>query len=83
MIQNWRQVVPIYEYKCDDCSTQFELRCGFNDESELSCPECKGKMRRVLSAVPIIFKGPGFYVTDNRKNGSTPEVSRDNSCSAN
>ena len=59
--------MPVYEYKCSDCSTQFELRRSFGDESELPCPECKGKVRRVFSAVPIIFRGSGFYTTDSRK----------------
>lgn len=58
--------MPIYEYKCDDCSTQFELRCGFGEEPE-PCPKCEGRVRRVFSSVPIIFKGSGFYITDSRK----------------
>ncbi|MFQ6122916.1 MAG: FmdB family zinc ribbon protein, partial [Dehalococcoidales bacterium] len=32
-------MVPIYEYKCTDCSTQFELRHGFDTETELPCPK--------------------------------------------
>ena len=70
--------MPFYEYECNDCSSQFEMRCGF-DESEMPCPQCQGKARRIFSAVPIIFKGSGFYVTDSRKNGSTPEQSKDES----
>lgn len=27
----------------------------------------------MFSPAAIIFKGPGFYITDNRKDGSTPE----------
>jgi len=73
--------MPFYEYECNDCLKQFELRCGFDDEFEAPCPECTGKAHRVFSAVPIIFKGPGFYVTDSRKNGSTPKGQKDNSSS--
>jgi len=64
--------VPIYEYKCKDCSTKFELRCSFDDESDLPCPRCKGKTRRVFSAVSVIFKGSGFYTTDSRKKNPKP-----------
>lgn len=64
--------MPIYEYKCNDCSTRFELRRSFDDESESPCPKCKGKTRRVLSAVPIIFKGSGFYITDSREKSPEP-----------
>jgi len=67
--------VPIYEYKCNDCSTQFELRRSFGDESESPCPNCKGKTRRIFSAVPIIFKGFGFYITDSRKKEPKPPPS--------
>jgi|TARA_Y100000031_G_scaffold146509_1_gene180508 predicted nucleic acid-binding Zn ribbon protein len=31
------------------------------------CPECRGKARRVISSIPVIFKGSGFYITDSRK----------------
>ena len=58
--------MPIYEYKCDECANRFELRRSFNDDDGPSCPKCKGKARRVFCAVPVIFKGSGFYVTDSR-----------------
>lgn len=66
--------MPIYEYKCNDCSTQFELRRSFGDESESPCPSCKGKTRRIFSAVPIIFKGSGFYTTDSKKKEPKPPL---------
>ena len=60
--------MPIYEYQCEDCSCRFELRKSFNDKSAVTCPQCGGNARRVFSPVPIIFKGSGFYSTDNRGN---------------
>ena len=65
--------MPIYEYECEDCSTRLELRQSFKDIPEGSCPKCKGKMSRLFSSISIIFKGPGFYVTDNRKKDTAPE----------
>ena len=65
--------MPIYEYQCLSCSTKFEIRRGFNDKSPVACPECQGEGRLLFSPAAIIFKGPGFYITDNRKDGSTPE----------
>jgi putative FmdB family regulatory protein len=73
--------MPLYEYQCISCANQFEVRRGFYDESEVICPRCKVGARRILSPVPIVFKGQGFYTTDNRKNGSKPEESGDPSCS--
>ena len=58
-------MMPIYEYKCDNCSFQFEKKQAFNDEPRLICQKCGGEARRVFSPVPIFFKGPGFYVTDH------------------
>ena len=60
--------LPIYEYECPECSTRFELRRSFSDDSEVFCPDCKCVATRIFSPVPIIFKGSGFYVTDHRGN---------------
>jgi len=59
--------VPIYEYECDSCHLRFEVKQGFNDKPVTTCPKCQGHVRRVFHPAPIIFKGSGFYVTDNRK----------------
>lgn len=58
--------MPVYDYECSSCSFRFEVRRGFNDESDVSCPRCQSQARRVFHPVPIIFKGSGFYVTDHR-----------------
>ena len=63
--------MPIYEYKCNTCSFQFELRRNFGDDGSAPCPVCSAEGRRIFSPVPIIFKGSGFYITDSRaKNGT-------------
>ena len=59
--------MPIYEYECDICRCRFERRQRFDEEPVAMCPECQGKAHRVIHSVPIIFKGSGFYTTDNRK----------------
>ena len=80
--------MPIYEYECNDCGCHFEKRQSFHDEPVAICPECEGKARRVLHAVPIIFKGSGFYVTDYPKSstaassGSSSGSSASNSTSS-
>ncbi len=58
--------MPVYDYECASCSFKFEVRRGFNDSSDVSCPQCSSPARRVFHPVPIIFKGSGFYVTDHR-----------------
>ncbi|MFC1937036.1 FmdB family zinc ribbon protein [Chloroflexota bacterium] len=59
--------MPIYEYECASCGHCFEKKQRFGAEPVRVCPECQGRAERVIRAVPIIFKGSGFYVTDNRK----------------
>ena len=56
--------MPIYEYECKSCSLKFEVKKSFDESIEASCPSCSGESRRLFCPVPIVFKGPGFYVTD-------------------
>jgi putative FmdB family regulatory protein len=60
--------MPTYQYRCLSCNRQFELKQSFNDRPVADCPTCHGAARRVFCPVPIIFNGPGFYVTDSRDN---------------
>ena len=62
--------MPVYEYECEVCRKRFDIRRGFDDESVTECPECGGRAHRLFTAVPIIFNGSGFYITDNRRNGA-------------
>lgn len=61
--------MPTYQYQCLNCKSQFELRQSFQDKPIADCPACRGVARRLFCAVPIVFKGPGFYVTDSRGSG--------------
>ena len=59
--------MPIYTYRCENCGVQFDRRQSFNDEPLRVCPEChKEALRKVYLPVGIVFKGSGFYATDNR-----------------
>jgi putative FmdB family regulatory protein len=63
--------MPLYEYECEDCGVRFERRQHMSDEPVTVCPECGGTVHRLIQPVGIIFKGSGFYVTDNRAKSST------------
>jgi len=63
--------MPLYEYRCEDCGVRFERRQHINDDPVKVCPECGGAVHRLIHPVGIIFKGSGFYVTDNRAKSST------------
>jgi putative FmdB family regulatory protein len=56
--------VPRYDYRCVECDHGFELVQSFSEAGTGTCPECSGAGRRVFHAVPVIYKGSGFYTTD-------------------
>ena len=59
--------MPIYTYRCANCGVQFDRRQRFSEEPLVRCPECdKNALRKVYTPVGIVFKGSGFYATDNR-----------------
>ncbi|HXI04673.1 MAG TPA: FmdB family zinc ribbon protein [Candidatus Saccharimonadales bacterium] len=61
--------MPLYEYECIENGHRFELIRKFSDPELKICIKCKSKVRRLLSAPAISFKGTGWYVTDYaRKN---------------
>ena len=66
--------MPIYEYECSLCHFQFERKQRFDEEPVAICPKCQGKARRVIHSVPVIFKGSGFYITDNRKDSASEKA---------
>ena len=56
--------MPLYEYECTKCHHRFEVIQKFSDPPKTECPECKGPVKKLLSAPAIQFKGTGWYVTD-------------------
>ncbi len=66
--------MPVYTYRCESCGVQFERQQSFSEAPLKICPECRKKsLKKVISPVGVIFKGSGFYSTDNKSpsgNGS-------------
>ena len=56
--------MPRYDYQCNSCGHDFELTQSFKEAGTGTCPLCSGAGRRVFHAVPVIYKGSGFYTTD-------------------
>lgn len=67
--------MPTYQYACTACTEQFEIVQKFTDEALTVCPSCNGRLRKVFSAVGIVFKGSGFYRTDSRSSSSSASTS--------
>lgn len=59
--------MPTYTYQCENCGIRFDQFQKFTDDSLVVCPECgEPALRKVYQPVGIVFKGKGFYATDNR-----------------
>ncbi|MFJ3878403.1 FmdB family zinc ribbon protein [Streptomyces sp. NPDC090077] len=66
--------MPTYQYQCTECGEGLEAVQKFTDEALTVCPSCDGRLKKVFSAVGIVFKGSGFYRNDSRgaSSSSTP-----------
>jgi putative FmdB family regulatory protein len=80
--------MPIYTYQCENCGVRFERQQKFTEEPLKRCPECnQNTLRKVYLPVGIVFKGSGFYATDNRspsgrsRNSKKSEKDEDSSSS--
>jgi putative FmdB family regulatory protein len=70
--------VPIYEYQCQACRKRYELQQSFSAENTHTCEKCgRGVAKRILHAPTVVFKGSGFYVTDNKPGRVPAESSTD------
>lgn len=58
--------MPTYDYVCETCGNRFEEWQKITDEPTKICPACGGPVHRVIYPVGLVFKGSGFYKTDNR-----------------
>jgi putative FmdB family regulatory protein len=60
--------MPTYDYVCTKCGHTFEAFQRMSDKPLSRCPECKGAVRRLIGGgLGVIFKGSGFYSTDNKR----------------
>jgi putative FmdB family regulatory protein len=63
--------VPTYQYQCTECGEGLEAVQKFTDNALTECPSCGGRLKKVFSAVGIVFKGSGFYRNDSRRSSSS------------
>ncbi|MBD0420530.1 FmdB family zinc ribbon protein [Streptomyces sp. NPDC052309] len=76
--------MPTYQYQCTECGEGLEAVQKFTDDALTECPNCKGRLKKVFSAVGIVFKGSGFYRNDSRgaSSSSSPASSSKSSSSS-
>ncbi|MEU4795184.1 FmdB family zinc ribbon protein [Streptomyces sp. NPDC023327] len=75
--------MPTYQYQCTECGEGLEAVQKFTDDALTVCPSCDGRLKKVFSAVGIVFKGSGFYRNDSRgsSSSSTPSTTPSKSTS--
>ncbi|MGD2079654.1 MAG: zinc ribbon domain-containing protein [Nitrospirota bacterium] len=56
--------MPIYEYRCTGCGSEHEFIQKFSDPPREECPNCGGKLEKLISNTSFVLKGSGWYVTD-------------------
>ena len=58
--------MPFYDFRCAN-NHRFELKQSYSAEPVTNCPTCAQPAKRLISLVPVHFKGSGFYVNDYGK----------------
>ena len=76
--------MPTYQYQCTECGEGLEAVQKFTDDALTECPSCQGRLKKVFSAVGIVFKGSGFYRNDSRgaSSSSSPASSKSSTSSS-
>jgi putative FmdB family regulatory protein len=63
--------MPTYDYECRSCHHIFEAFQSIKEEPLKKCPKCGKGVRRLFGGgMGIIFKGSGFYTTDNKRSSA-------------
>ncbi len=63
--------MPIYAYKCAECSHELDVIRKVSDPPLTECPNCgKPALVKQITAAGFHLKGGGWYVTDFRDGGS-------------
>ncbi|MFB9465635.1 FmdB family zinc ribbon protein [Streptomyces cinereospinus] len=74
--------MPTYQYQCTECGEGLEAVQKFTDDALTECPTCQGRLKKVFSAVGIVFKGSGFYRNDSRGSSSSSSPASTSSSSS-
>ncbi|MDY6850886.1 MAG: zinc ribbon domain-containing protein [Thermodesulfobacteriota bacterium] len=66
--------MPIYEYQCKDCGHQSEELRKMSDPPLKKCPNCGGRLQKLMSLNTFHLKGSGWYVTDYARKNSPSDL---------
>lgn len=74
--------MPVYEYRCNACGDQFELRQKFSDAPVTECPKCGGEVAKLISSTAFSLKGGGWYAEGygDKKGSQAPSCPSGGNC---
>jgi putative FmdB family regulatory protein len=62
--------MPIYEYACAKCESEFEVEQRITEDPLKSCPKCRSRrIKRLISRTSFALKGGGWYADGYASNG--------------
>src|SRR4030067_3865003 len=56
--------MPIYEYECIKCKKHHDIMRKITEKPLTKCPDCGGKMHKLISNTSFVLKGTGWYASD-------------------
>ncbi len=59
--------MPIYEYRCRACGHEFERMQKVDARPPRGCPQCAGKVEKLISRTSFQLKGGGWFASDYGK----------------
>lgn len=60
--------MPMYDYLCQKCGHQFEIKQSMSDKALTICPKChQESLEKLITSNNFQLKGSGWYVTDYKK----------------
>jgi putative FmdB family regulatory protein len=64
--------MPLYDFSCTKCGAIFEKHVPFQaNKTNVTCPKGHRVVRRIFSPPQVVFKGSGWYSTDQGGSGNS------------
>jgi len=73
--------MPMYEYKCESCGLQFEVRQKFSDAPLDACRACGGAVKKLISQTGFALKGGGWYQQGYAQPAASCSAEKSEACS--